>query len=448
MTEDQLKDIIANTGNDSVKRMAQAELQKIELVRKAAQGDNLASTLVALKEAVDKMKPSGAASSGVSKSEVQKMLKDVLKKSKISYDDLDSSLKAALAGNTKVKLELTVPEGKASSSGTIPMQELERPLFQRILSDMKARNNVYLYGMAGTGKTYMADVLAKFLGWELITVNCNQFTSQLELVGGQTITGYQRGKLEMAWGNFNDVGDSIPGAVLVLDELPKIDPNTAGILNEALAKVKDIKAGKKPSIRNGRGEVIEMQNIFILATGNVRLNETSAEYEANFKQDLSLQDRFVGSCYKVIYDYEFEYSVIMKNFLFIWNYMVKVREAIMEDRLTGFAFVSIRILQSLRDTYIVERDVEKRIFEMADGEQYAIEKPKTLKDGVDSFFDLFLPHQAEKLKKDTNYDEFIKVYKSKANVPIDELNTDAEIKEGKKLVDKNKKELEKLYGTT
>jgi MoxR-like ATPase len=32
--------------------------------------------------------------------------------------------------------------------------------------------------------------------------------------------------------------DKVDGCVLLLDELPKIDPNTAGILNDALAKVK------------------------------------------------------------------------------------------------------------------------------------------------------------------------------------------------------------------
>jgi len=91
----------------------------------------------------------------------------------------------------------------------------------------------------------------------------------------------------------------VAGAVLILDELPKIDPNTAGILNEALAKVKDFKFDKKtkqikaPTIRNGRNEVLELKNLFVIATGNVPLNTIDPDYEANFKQDLSLQDRFV-----------------------------------------------------------------------------------------------------------------------------------------------------------
>ncbi|MBW2998223.1 AAA family ATPase [Candidatus Woesearchaeota archaeon] len=44
---------------------------------------------------------------------------------------------------------------------------------------MLARNNVYLYGGAGTGKTYSARTISKLLDWNLITVNCNQFTSAL-----------------------------------------------------------------------------------------------------------------------------------------------------------------------------------------------------------------------------------------------------------------------------
>ena len=73
------------------------------------------------------------------------------------------------------------------------------------------------------------------------------------LLGGQTITGYQKGRLEMAWENVDEDGNKFDGAVLLLDELPKLDPNTAGILNEALASIKDFKGDNPPTIRNGKG---------------------------------------------------------------------------------------------------------------------------------------------------------------------------------------------------
>ena len=321
MNREELEKVIASTGNDEIKKMAQAELQKLDLIENASKGDELSIALMALKDVVDAYKtqttgaPGGAS---VSKEEIEKMLEGALR-GKISVDDLDPELRAKLTQQVKVQLTLKTPTSQTTSASTTMLDKFERPLFQKILSDFLARNNVYLFGGAGTGKTFMAKDVANFLGYELITVNCNQFTSSLDLLGGQTITGYQKGRLEMAWENIDEKGNKMAGAVLLLDELPKIDPNTAGILNEALAKVKDFgPQGEPPTIRNGRGQLLYMGNLFVIATGNTKLNETSVEYEANFKQDLSLQDRFSGSTYEVTVDYENEWNQIMKGFAFIW----------------------------------------------------------------------------------------------------------------------------------
>lgn len=120
-----------------------------------------------------------------------------------------------------------------------------RRIFDVILSDFEAGNNVYLYGGAGTGKTYIVGEIADSINYKLITINCNQFTSPLDILGGQTIEGYQEGRLTEAWGNLfmpeinPKTGQPYSGALLLLDELPKIDPNTAGLLNDGLSKIKD-----------------------------------------------------------------------------------------------------------------------------------------------------------------------------------------------------------------
>ena len=80
------------------------------------------------------------------------------------------------------------------------------------------------------------------------------------MVGGQTIDGYQKGKLEIAWSNVDENGNDFNGAVLCLDEMPKLDPNTAGLLNSALAKVKLPNA----TIRNGRGQSISKGKLVII----------------------------------------------------------------------------------------------------------------------------------------------------------------------------------------
>jgi cobaltochelatase CobS len=301
------------------------------------------------------------------------------------------------------------------------------PENQIVLSDLLALNNVYMYGAAGTGKSFRAGQIKKILSskgdnWDLVEVNCNQFTSPLDLIGGQTIEGYQKGKLEMAWTNVDADGKKYDGAILLLDELPKLDPNTAGLLNAALAKIAerqmDDPAGRpiKPTIMNGRGQKIQLGNMFVYATGNAPLNEADPDYEANFKQDLSLQDRFVGSMYKVFANYRRDREILNgkandDGYLFIFNHMMKCREAILtgEDGVSfaNKGFVSLRILLSMKRTFI-EYTRAKR-----DKDSIIRFCPKSVIVSLNSFLEIFTERQRDIIKTAMEYDEFVKTAKSK-----------------------------------
>ena len=331
-----------------------------------------------------------------------------------------------------------------------------RPLIQFILSDVLARNNVYLYGSAGTGKTYTANTLKKVLGWDVITVNCNQFTSQLELMGGQTIDGYQEGKVIRAFANLNPDGSPMnKGCILLLDELPKIDPNTAGILNSALASVGEYDGdGLATTIQNGKGDIMKRGDCFIMATGNSLLNTKDAEYEANFKQDLSLQDRFVGSTYKVVVDQRFEWEGILKErWAFIFIYLTTLRKKIQDEGFTSKAFVSIRLMQSVQKTYNVYRQVRDNRKKTklytdnpeisytpapVEGALASIEfsRTKTVRNTLDEFFSLFTESQSKKLKEETNYNDWLYIVEEKDKLPFDALNTSQELEEVKKILEK------------
>jgi hypothetical protein len=293
-----------------------------------------------------------------------------------------------------------------------------------------------------THNTYIAGEIAKKVNYKLITLNCNQFTSPLDIVGGQTIEGYKEGRLTEAWGNIdlglNPFGEPYVGALLLLDELPKIDPNTAGILNDGLAKIKDgVKKyegnGKTvfvpPTIMNGNGELIEKKKIYVIATGNSLLNETNKDYEANFKQDLSLQDRFAGSCYKITYNYKFEYEKIMTkistkslpnviiDLTFAFNFLSQLRMKIVELELTGVAFVSTRLMIVSRDTfvaYIANRELAPN----------NIAEPKKISEVVKSFMSLFKKDQREKIENELSaeFKEFYDMCAVKEALPLDQLN--------------------------
>lgn len=435
MTREEIEQILKDpNANPALKAIAQKKLNDLTLLEKSVEGDPTALVLKEIKDILELEKGKAlpkAGISGISREEVDKLVKEALKRGKINYEDLSDELKSKIAGQVKVTVNLTQGTYKATITSGLTLEEINDPLFQKMISDVIAVNNIYLFGSAGTGKTFSAEKLAKFLGWKYVEVNCNQFTSPLDLVGGQTIDGYQKGKLEIAWTNVDENGNTFEGAVLCLDELPKLDPNTAGLLNSALAKAKLPNA----MIRNGRGQELAKGKLAIVGTGNTRLNETNLEYEANFKQDLSLQDRFVGSCYEVNFNYQLEYNEIMTDFLFIWIYMIKMRETIIAERYTPQAFVSMRILISMRDTYRVYREWMSSPQETVEG--LKLSSPKTLKESLDSFLNLFKPNQIVVLKEKTNYDRFIDLIETKNKIATWQnggLNTESEIAEGAKLV--------------
>lgn len=433
---------------DRLSSLGSAQVQQVAI---SGQGD---AEVLALLAGLEKALKSGGGGANVSMADIRKAVNEELNLRKITESDLSPSLLALLQSTRKVQLTINKMFGITTTSSA-SASTLNRPLTQLILSDVMARNNTYLYGGAGTGKTFIAEEIAQLLGWTTILLNCNQFTSPLDILGGQTIEGYQQGKLSMAWSNVivNPDGreEKVEGVVLILDELPKIDPNTAGILNEALAKVKDFKYDangnitKRPTIRDGKNRVLELGNLYVIATGNVPLNTIDPDYEANFKQDLSLQDRFIGSTYKVFVDYNYEFNDIMKGYAFIWIFLVKLREAIVDKKATGQAFVSLRLMINIKATYNVYREILNNS-KMSKGKisNQAISKPKTIIEAMDYFFQLFKPSTRDVLMQEVDYDGFKKIVQEKDNMLFDpnkpDFDTPQELAEADRIIKKNQAE--------
>jgi len=446
-TRDDIKQDAQQKLNE-IRRLESVGSAQVQLAAASGEGDpEVMAVLAGLQQALQ------MGGGKVSMTEVRKAVSEELAKRKITEADLSADLLAMLQSSRKVTLTIGKLLG-VNSTKKVSGATLNRPLTQLILSDLMARNNVYLYGGAGTGKTYLAEEIAKMLGWEPITLNCNQYTSPIDILGGQTITGYQEGKVSMAWENKITLPDGtqkqIEGAVLILDELPKIDPNTAGILNEALAKVKDYKVEEDtgvvtpPFIRNGKNQLLPIGNLLVIATGNVPLNSIDPDYEANFKQDLSLQDRFIGSTYKIFADYKFEFETLMYGVAFLWIFLVKVREAIEEIKAGSQAFVSMRIMVNLKATYFAYREVTSSvknvsIVDKATGKnKEAISNPKTVIQSMETFFALFKPAQIQPLKDKCDFEGFKRIVEQKNAMPYNpqapNFDTKQELEEGRKIV--------------
>lgn len=442
MKREDLEQIIADTTvSQDIRDDAQAQLDKLNRAETSEKSngvdEDIAFAVKEFNKAIEKL-----SEAGVNKQEVTDIVDEQFRTAKFGQNNLDSSILDLIGKTQTVQIVNWQNVVVKTSDGK------KRKIFDLMLSDFEAGNNVYLYGGAGTGKTFIAGQIAKALNYKLITLNCNQFTSPLDIIGGQTIEGYQEGRVTDAFGNLflpeinKSTGKEYSGAVLLLDELPKLDPNTAGVLNDALSKIKDpsekTKDGQEiaPTIQNGRGTVISKKNVFVIATGNSLLNEADVNYEANFKQDLSLQDRFAGSTYELIIDPQYELDNIMSNikvgdeiasFTFIFNFLFKLRKSIDANNFAGRAFVSQRLMVSFRDTYIAYRLNEK----MGDKK---IPFPKTLQIATKTFLDLFTPQQRAVLEQDVDVDQFYNLIDTKNKLPLSNLTSEEDKLEAKLLI--------------
>jgi cobaltochelatase CobS len=134
-------------------------------------------------------------------------------------------------------------------------------------------------------------------------------------LGGQSIDGFKEGKLIDCWKN---------GKILILDEMPKLDPNTAGLFNDALAKSSKTKTDESQRINSANtseAPIPRNKDFGIIATGNIYPNTSPPEqYRGNNQQDLSLLDRFSGSVYYTEFNEALDQK--MCRFEFLYKFLV------------------------------------------------------------------------------------------------------------------------------
>ena len=398
----------------------------------------------------------------------------IFPKAKFSQEDVEgfvNEIKVELEQKAQSKKEeetpqYVAPKVQAVKSKPVSTDYKAIQYFEKIVDDILLKNNVFLYGGAGTGKTTIANLVAQFVGLEVQTINCSQWTSPIEIIGGQTIEGYQEGKLIEAYRR---------GNMLILDEMPKIDPNTAGLLNEALAKAgnklelyeqKEVEQilsktfareiadslYKLSSNETPENFFLEVEKAFLKTFGIERIKDLDTKQRADFYSKMdntmpqlfknpliqnSRKERFVkhpsfcvvgaGNTYPnttataygannkqdlSLLD-RFAGSVyrIEKNpklekqivgLVWLWEYWDKLRTVIEEQKYE--AQVSLRVMQVSVRVFLNEMDRVKRKDAQADS-------GKTLKDVFDSFLTSgFTEEQTMKLINSIPYNSEIEKY--------------------------------------
>ena len=375
------------------------------------QGDAVTAILATMKSYMESNE-----GSGVDSATVRGIISEYLQKNKISISELDKSVLDEIKKNQTVILNIPNFGLKLEVSNSVA----DIPNIFTIIDDVLAGNNVYLIGEAGGGKTFTAETVAKLLEREYVIINCSQYTSPTEIVGGQTIDGYKEGKLIDAWRT---------GKILILDEMPRLDPNTAGLFNDALAKSTKTKPAEVSKINstNPKEPPVERNNNFaLIATGNIYPNTPPPpKYKANNQQDLSLLDRFSGSVYETFYDiktdqrmsrFKFLYDMLVGNY---YEYMKAVREKrtlpepkglrtiLKANNLDELAVVSYRTLTSFRVAFEYEL---VRELARSQGTEVGHERGKTLEIAFNSFLVAFPDQSKDTIIKASKFTpDFVKM---------------------------------------
>jgi len=345
----------------------------------------------------------------------RKLLAELVKDIPVTIDN-NTILQIASAMN----VTLPAPQPKSNApivTTTVTGKQALKPIAvegiaAKAISDLLEGNNVYLMGKAGTGKTYLAEAIPAVMGQEYFMINCSQWTSPIEIKGGQTIEGYVEGQLIKAWAM---------GGILILDELPKLDPNTAGLLNDALAKAASqpkydakgkIDPDTIPTITNGRGDVIKKgqglgylginkvpsedvkYRFAVIGTGNTNMMDVGNKYAGNQRQDYSLVDRFAGSIYKLdeneltekrmIYPYVFDVCKVLRDFL---------------NEKDALQSVSLRTMLNFNRTYEQEMltKIRSPFADEIFGNGGARLEPKKVQDSINSFLEMLEPNLRKEL---------------------------------------------------
>lgn len=155
------------------------------------------------------------------------------------------------------------------------------------LLDALANNEVpWLTGHTGTGKTSLVEQVCARLNWPFVCVSLDGHVTRGDLLGGMTLK-VENGATVSEWVDGIIVRALEMGAVLCLDELDAVSPDTSYTVQRPLEK----RALKL--LEDGGREVVTHPMSRIVATGNtVGQGDETGQYPATRPQSMAFLGRF------------------------------------------------------------------------------------------------------------------------------------------------------------
>lgn len=226
---------------------------------------------------------------------------------------------AAAAGKERIIKVVIEKPGKKAKEFT----ETYHRTFEDILTLATLRENIFLYGPMGSGKTFIGEQLARHLDLPFSFVSCSTGLADSVLTGMLYPFG-EMGKFEYAESEFLKRYET--GGVYLLDEVDRADPNLLIVINAALA-------GAQLAIPKRREKPYAKKHPDFICVGAANTLGTGADrmYTSANKLDASTMDRFaVGKIY-VGYDESLEKTLCPDDEL--RARLTKYRKAIDANRL-------------------------------------------------------------------------------------------------------------------
>jgi len=209
------------------------------------------------------------------------------------------------------KIEVTLPDGSSKK-----LEGRVNPKFDLALKIAATGQAICLVGPAGTGKSYMAQQIAKALNLRFFEKSITETTTEGDLLGKMTLRDNN-----MTYVQSNLVTFYEEGGAFFLDEVDNGNPNALNVMNGALALPRMFVEARQQA---GLSAFVKRHDQFrLIAAANTYMSGGSVMYSGRNGLDAAFTDRF--QLITVDYDTELESAMATRKVCdFVWDLRRKI----------------------------------------------------------------------------------------------------------------------------